>query len=242
MAEKIILVLCTSGRRLKVAVSAGGRISQAQKKEFNQERVLFPVIKRELEKHGAELRGVDTVCAARGPGRFTGIRISLTLAGTLKALAGVRVYTATLFEILALQAFESAHFGAWAGPGKTRLAVLVHAFKDEYFCQFFLAGGPRAPRPEGGPVWLKAEEIRKLLAGAGAPLYVIADAEEEPGIYSLAPGNAVKAAASLSKILPAYIIKAALLHKNQTLKPLYLKPAKYETAIGNREAGIRRRG
>lgn len=230
MAEKIILGLCTSGARLKISVLAGGRYFQARKKVFNQELFLFSLVKRELKKAGAELRGVNTVCAARGPGRFTGIRISLTLAGALKALAGARVYTATLFEILALQAVESAHFRAWTKEsGGARLAVLLHAFKDEYFCQFFTAG--KLPKPEGEPVWLKEEEMRKLLAG-GEPFYAIADAEEAPGIYGLLPGNAAKAPPALSKIIPAYLIKAALAYKNGTLKPLYLKPAKYEQESG----------
>ncbi len=247
MAEKIILGLCTSGAWLKIAVlaadngikdelycpipfctgrsPAGGRFFQAQKKEFNQERVLFGLVKRELKKAGAELRGVNIVCAARGPGRFTGIRISLTLAGALKAMSCARVYTATLFEILALQASESAHFRAWAGNcGGARLAVLLHAFRDEYFCQIFHAGGLKIPRPEGDPVWLKAEEMKKLLAS----LYVIADSQEAADVYSLAPANATRAPAAVSKIIPAYIIKAALAYKNKTLKPLYLKPAKYE--------------
>ncbi|MBI4351075.1 MAG: tRNA (adenosine(37)-N6)-threonylcarbamoyltransferase complex dimerization subunit type 1 TsaB [Elusimicrobia bacterium] len=225
--EKIILGLCTSGSRLKVSVLAGGRFFQAQKKVFNQERVLFPLVKRELKKAGAELRGVTAVCAARGPGRFTGIRISLTLAGALKAMAGARVYTATLFEILALQAAESAHFRTWAGKtGGTRIAALLHAFKDEYFCQFFTAG--KLPRPEGEPVWLKEDEMRRLLSGKGSPFYAIADAEEAPGIYGLLPSTAVKAPPALSRMIPAYSIKAALAYKNGTLKPLYLKPAKYE--------------
>jgi hypothetical protein len=108
--------------------------------------------------------------------------------------------------------------------------VLLHAFKDEYFCQFFVPG--ELPKPEGGPVWLKEEELRNLLAGTGAPFYAIADAEEAPGIYGLLPGNAVKAPPALSKIIPAYLIKAALAYKNGTLKPLYLKPAKYEQESG----------
>ncbi|MDO8805266.1 MAG: hypothetical protein Q7R35_12650 [Elusimicrobiota bacterium] len=235
MAEKIVLGLCTSGARLKIAVLAGGRFFQAQKKVFNQERVLFSLVKRELEKAGSRLSGVNTVCAARGPGRFTGIRISLTLAGALKALACARVYTATLFEILALQASESAHFRAWAGKsGGARLAVLLHAFKDEYFCQVFTAVGLKFPRPEAEPVWLKAEEMKSLLAGLAGPCYVIADSQEAAGVYSLAPAGAARAPETVSKIMPAYIIKAALAYKNKSLKPLYLKPAKYELEQGKR--------
>jgi tRNA A37 threonylcarbamoyladenosine modification protein TsaB len=184
-------------------------------------------VRRALAGAGAELRGVTAVCAARGPGRFTGIRISLTVAGALKAMAGAAVYTATLFEILALQAAESRHFRRWSLSGG-RVAVLLHAFKDEYFCQFFTALPGARPVAEGAPVWLKAEGIKELLAAARGPLYVVADAEEDPGVYALVPAQAARAPAAISKVLPAYIIKAALAYKNRTLKPLYLKPAKYE--------------
>ncbi len=230
MAEKVILGLCTSGSRLKLAAARGPRFFRAQKKAYNQEKVLFGMARALLAKAGADLRSVDTICAARGPGRFTGIRISLTLAGALKAMAGAGVYTATLFEILALQAFESPDFRGWsAKTGGSRLAVLVHAFKDEYFCQLFKGGRAlKFPRPDGEPVWLKSEEMKALLAGLARPLYIVADSEEDPAIYGLAPGDAALAPARVSKILPDYIIKAALAYKNKTLKPLYLKPAKYE--------------
>jgi tRNA threonylcarbamoyl adenosine modification protein YeaZ len=227
MAKKITLGLCTSGSRLKISVFDGARFLQAQKKVYNQEKVLFPLIKRELARAGADLRGVKVVCAARGPGRFTGIRIALTLAGTLKALAGAEVRTATAFEILALQAAESRHFRGWAKAAAGRLAVLLHAFKDEYFCQFFSPAG-KLPRPAGEPVWLKAEEMKQLLAAEPQAFYAVADAEECADIYALLPPQALRAPGPVSKILPAYIIKAALAYKNRTLKPLYLKPAKYE--------------
>jgi len=223
----MILGLCTSGSRLKVAVFDGARFLRTQRKIYNQEKVLFPLVKRELARAGADLRGVGVVCAARGPGRFTGIRIALTLAGALKALAGAEVRTATAFEILALQAAETPHFRRWAEGGAGRLAVLLHAFKDEYFCQFFTARG-KLPRPAGEPVWLQAAGMKQLLAAEPAAFYAVADAEESAEIYSLLPPQAVRARAAVSKILPAYIIKAALAYKNRTLKPLYLKPAKYE--------------
>lgn len=218
------LGICTSGSRLKLAVLAGGRVFQAQKKVFNQELALFPMARRLLARAKANLRSVGTVCAVRGPGRFTGIRISLTLAGALKALGGAEVRTATLFEVLVLQAREARQFKLWAAANKGgRIAALLHAFKDEYFCQFFTLRGS----PDGDPVWLKAEELKALLAGAGA-LYAVGDAEEAPEIYSLLPAGAAAAPAAVSKIIPSYVIRAALARGNRSLKPLYLKPAKYE--------------
>lgn len=229
MAQKVILGVCTSGSRLKMAVAAGARAFSAQKKVFNQELVLFPMARRLLAAAGTDLRGVTTVCAVRGPGRFTGIRISLTLAGTLKALSGAEVRTATLFEVLVRGAAGTRQYGAWAAANpRGRLAALAHAFKDEYFCQFFRAGGPKGPKPDGEPLWLKSEELRALLAAQAGPLYAVADAEEEPGIYGLLPAGAARAPAAVSRIVPAAVIAACLASGCRSLRPLYLKPAKYE--------------
>jgi len=189
---------------------------------------MFALIRRDLARAGGNFRTVGAVCAARGPGRFTGIRIALTLAGTMRALAGIKVYTATLFEILALQAFEHKDFTA-GGKRPARLAVLLHAFREEYFCQFFRTGpGMKLPRPESAPVWLNAPELRELLAAQAGPFHVVADEEEAPGIYSLLPPQAARARPQVSKVLAPYIIKAAMAYGSGSLKPLYLKPAKYE--------------
>jgi tRNA threonylcarbamoyladenosine biosynthesis protein TsaB len=225
MAKELTLGLCTSGSRLKLAVEAGGKTRATQLKIYNQERALFGIVRRELGRAGGGLRDVSEICAARGPGRFTGIRIALTLAGTLKALAGARVLTATAFEILARQAFE-------LDPRSRELgltAVLLHAFKDEYFCQFFRTGAKlKAPRPDGEPVWLKGPELAAKLAGEKRPYLVIGDAEEHAGVYALPPATAPRCRPGLSKVLPAYIIKAARAVGCASLTPLYLKPAKYE--------------
>ncbi|OGS13486.1 MAG: hypothetical protein A2234_09980 [Elusimicrobia bacterium RIFOXYA2_FULL_58_8] len=230
MAQKIILGLCTSGSRLKLAVSAGSVSYAVQRKIFNQERVMFGLIRRALGRVGGDLRAVKVMCAARGPGRFTGIRIALTLAGTLQALAKTRLYTASVFEILALQAFEHEDFlRQRAGRQISRIAVLLHAFKDEYFCQFFRGGtGVKLPRPEAAPLWLTATEMEKFLSGQPGAFYAVADEEEYPGTYNLLPPMAARARSGISRVLAPYIIKAAMAYGKNTLKPLYLKPAKYE--------------
>ena len=105
---------------------------------------------------------------------------------------------------------------------------MLHAFKDEYFCQFFAAGTKfKLPKPEGEPLWLKSEELKSLLS-AGTGYYAIGDSEEDPSVYGLLPAGCRQAPKTISKVLPGYVIKAALAWRNTTLKPLYLKPAKYE--------------
>jgi len=236
----MILGVCSTGSSLKLAVFDGERFYRAQKRVFNQEKPLFPMINALLEKAGSvkppkaggrsPLRRVAAYCAVRGPGRFTGIRIGLTLGMVLEALAGARVYCATLFEIMAFQAFESAAYKKWAAAGvKPRLAVLMRAFKDEYFCQVFNGGGSSQRLCAAAePQWLKAPEMKKYLSDLGPELFVIGDAEEDPSVYALAPACAVKAPAGISRIMSAYVIKAAMALKNSDASPLYLKPARYE--------------
>ncbi len=229
----LIAGICTSGSKVKLSLLAGGRFRSATKKCLNQEKALFPMLDRLLARHKASLQDLSALCVITGPGRFTGLRVGLTLASALRTLAGIRVWSSTLFEILAAQAAASGEFRAWiSGRKEPRLAALVHAFKDEYFCQAFKV----TERKSAGymctalepPRWLKDAELTGYLQSFGTGVYVIADAEEKQEIYSLVPAGAEKASARISKILPEFIIKTGLALKNRDLAPLYLKPARYE--------------
>jgi len=220
---------------VKLSLLAGGRFYGASRKSLNQEKILFSMLDGLLRPQRAGLPDISTLCVVSGPGRFTGLRVGLTLASALKTLAGVKVYTCTLFEILAAQAAASREFRAWASFRKEpRLAVITHAFKDEYFCQLFTLADRKGKHagsmftPVEGPRWLKGEETAEYIKSAGEEIYAIADAEEKPDIYSLVPAGTEKAAARISKILPGFVIRAGLALKNRDLTPLYLKPAKYE--------------
>jgi len=259
MAEKIkknrgvTAGICTSGSRVKLAVLAGGRFSSASRKSLNQEKLLFPMLDRLLGRRGFRLNDISALCVITGPGRFTGLRVGLTLAGVLKTLAGIRVYSSTLFDVLAGQAAGSKEFGAWAAGRKCpRVAALTHAFKDEYFCQVFEVSGqwpgvagsksratshePRSTGPKctpvGPPRWFKDVEMAEYLKAGGRDLYVIADSEEKPEIYALVPPGCGMAPPRISKILPEFVIKTGLALRNRDLSPLYLKPAKYELGQG----------
>lgn len=227
--------VCTSGSRVKLVLLAGGRFYSAARKCLNQEKALFPMLDRLLARHKARLPDLSALCVITGPGRFTGLRVGLTLASALRTLAGIRVWSSTVFEILAAQAVLSGEFRAWvSGRKEPRLAALVHAFKDEYFCQTFGITGSGARGAGYGckaldqPRWLKDTELAAYLRTLGTGVYIIADAEEKQEIYSLVPAGAEKAPARISKILPEFIIKTGLSRRNSDLTPLYLKPAKYE--------------
>ena len=206
----------------------------------------------------ARLTDISTLCVITGPGRFTGLRVGLTFASVLKTLAGVQVYSSTLFDILAGQAAASKEFQAWtAGKKEPLIVALVHAFKDEYFCQAFQVSGQKSQvsghwslatghrcTPVEAARWLKDTEIAGYLGALGRDLYVVADAEEKEDIYSLVPAGFGKAPASVSKIRPDFVIKTGLALKNRDLAPLYLKPAKYElmNIISNGRQGKAKEG
>ncbi|MDT8287944.1 MAG: tRNA (adenosine(37)-N6)-threonylcarbamoyltransferase complex dimerization subunit type 1 TsaB [Elusimicrobiales bacterium] len=233
MAKKkeVILSICTSGGRLKLGLSAG-KFHALSVKEPNQEKQLFVSLDRLLKKAGTRLEDVSGVRAVRGPGRFTGIRIGLTLAGSLELLLGCRAKGVTVFEALALAASPLL-------PRGGKLAVLLHAFKEEYFVQFYrVPAGGGTPRPLGVPVWLPEAGARGLLASAGPDLCV-ADAEEKPGIYSLAPASCPKAPPAVSMVTPAAVMAAGEVFGGP-LEPLYLKPAKYELDAKSKARGLKK--
>ena len=145
MAEKLTAGICTSGSRVKLSALAAGKFYNISKKALNQEKVLFPMFDCLLGGCSARLTDISTLCVITGPGRFTGLRVGLTFASVLKTLAGVQVYSSTLFDILAGQAAASKEFQAWtAGKKEPLIVALVHAFKDEYFCQAFQVSGQKS--------------------------------------------------------------------------------------------------
>ncbi|HNT97036.1 MAG TPA: tRNA (adenosine(37)-N6)-threonylcarbamoyltransferase complex dimerization subunit type 1 TsaB [Elusimicrobiales bacterium] len=218
--KEVILSVCTSGGRLKLGLAAGGRSFALSVKEPNQEKRLFPSLEELLGKARAGLGDITEVRAVRGPGRFTGIRIGLTLARSLELLLGCRARGVTVFETLALAAAPLL-------PAGGKLAVLLHAFKEEYFVQFYrVPPGGKIPKPLGAPVWLPEAGARELLSSS-APDLCVADAEEKPGIYSLAPAGCPQAPARLSLVTPAAVCAAGAVY-GAAPEPLYLKPAKYE--------------
>ena len=101
--------------------------------------MLFPAVNSALEAAGAELQDIERIFIVRGPGRFTGIRISLTFASMLKYLNKTEVRGATLFEVLRRQVETSKKFAAWKKENPSgALAVVLHAFREEYFLQIFV--------------------------------------------------------------------------------------------------------
>lgn len=225
--KEITIGLSTSSSRLLVSVYDGVKYKNLRKKIFNQENVLYPSIAKMLPEN-AGFKDIKTICAVRGPGRFTGIRIGLTVAGTFNVLSNTKIFTSDVFEILAYQAFDKGDFKKHF-PSGGKIAVLINAFKEEYFCKYFkITNKSVYPESDGEAVWLAKDRMIEFLSAEKNKFYCIADEEEKKEIYNLIPCNCVRAAKSISKVLPEYIIKTSIAYGCRDIKPLYLKPAKYE--------------
>ena len=134
--KDVIIGLDTSSSPLVAVVERGGKKHASRRKGVKQERLLFPVLKQLLTKAGADLTHTAKVAIIRGPGRFTGIRISLTFASMLKYLSWAKVYGITVFEAVRLQVAASKRFLTWKAQNPAgALAVGWHAFREEYFLQ-----------------------------------------------------------------------------------------------------------
>jgi len=202
---------------------ADGKIRSVRKAGLKQENYLIDVINKTLAYGGASLTDVGQVCVARGPGRFTGIRIGLTFASVLKAISGSEVCAATVFEMLVHEMRKNAACKKWLAANEGGLiACVIHAFREEYFCQLFDARGVAV----AAPCWLEKGRLGEYLTSFKKPLYCCGWGEKHTPLSVIPAGYEVnlKVVAVQAKTL----FEAAAPCHAPVVEPLYLKPAKFE--------------
>ena len=224
MRHAVTLVMDTSASPLRLGIEKEGRLFTLRKKGIKQEKLLFPALQKLLARAGAKLADIKQIFIIRGPGRFTGIRISLTFASMLKYLNDAQVKGATVFEVVAHQALHGGKFLRWKKENPTGvLAVVLHAFREEYFLQFF-------DNDNQGPLWLSREELLARLAAYPAPLWVAGSDKEFSSLESLLGKRYALAPAKDGRVQVQTLVKLNREEKftQDALEPLYLKPARFE--------------
>lgn len=224
MSKEITLALDSSGPNLLVAVSDGQKTYSARQSGIKQEQFFLSVIERLLTKIGAELSDIKQICFVRGPGRFTGLRISLTFASMMQMLNGSSVYSATLFELLYQQVQQSVSFAKWKQMHPDGIAaVVLHAFREEYFLQFFDADS-------SAPQWLSKTELLTKLSERKEPLYIAGTDKDGESLVALLSQDYRLAPLADSRVRPQTILQLAQnpIYQKNALEPLYLKPARFE--------------
>jgi len=71
---------------------------------------LLPAVGRGLRSAGANLRELDLLAVASGPGSFTGVRVGLTTVKAWAELFGTRVAGVSRLEVMARQAENASGF------------------------------------------------------------------------------------------------------------------------------------
>lgn len=214
----------TSASPLLLATAQDGRCVAVRRKGIKQEKLLFPALHTLLGKVQAQLKDIDRIFIIRGPGRFTGIRISLTFASMMHYLNKTRVYGATLFDVLYRQVGTSARFAKWKKQNPSgAVAVVLHAFREEYFLQIFDAACQ-------GPQWLSREELLAQLAAYKNPLFLAGTDKDFTPLAGLVGSGYTLASVRDCRVRPQTLLAMAQedVWTENALEPLYLKPARFE--------------
>lgn len=226
--KNLTLLLDSSSVPLACAITDGKKLYRASRLGIKQENYLFSLIKNLLKKFNAQLSDIDSCLFVKGPGRFTGIRIGITLASMLKEFADVKIASLSVFDILKYQVQNAKEYKKDYGD----IMVILPAFRQEYFLSF-----------KGKEIWTTDEEISALLKKQKEPLFICgwgADGKKLKEIFTykkatFAPGKLNKISFEImAELAQKYCGKQKL---EQVLTPLYLKPARFElTAL---EKGIK---
>ena len=218
------LVMDSSSSPLLLALEKEGKIITARRRGIKQEKLLFPVLRGLLTKAGAELNDISRIFIIRGPGRFTGIRIALTFASMMQFLNKCNVKGATLFEVIYRQVADSRAYKTWSKQhANGAVAVVLHAFREEYFLQIF---DDKHPAPQ----WLSREELLTQLAAYPAPLFVAGTDKEFAPLEGLVGPSYPLARYADCRVQPRTLVALAqeAQWQQNALDPLYLKPARFE--------------
>ncbi|MGC8866648.1 MAG: hypothetical protein ACP5IO_05940 [Elusimicrobiales bacterium] len=216
MSELIAGVSCYSSY-LKISVRDGKKNLSYSRKIINFDDVMILQLIKMTERLGFSFKDIKTLCVVKGPGRFTAIRSIYTFASVYKAISGCRVFGVDVFDCLAYNLFT-------LDSSDKEVAVILHAFKDEYYLSFYSFRAKKIIREEK-PQWLFFDDVLKKTKGFKG--VIISDMEEFS--KEMACFKDIKLApASISKIIPQNIIDAALYFGSEDFEPFYLKPAKFE--------------
>ncbi len=211
-----ILGVDTSGEGLSLALGRGHEdCIQRRLRKCASDEHLFPVLRRLLERANLELKDIDAVAAACGPGRFTGIRVGMTFAQMLARSLGRPAVAVNRFE-------------AWAAvsddPGedtkkRVHKCVVFPAGRGDAFVQLFRIAARGRHLPAGRPRWVPRADFEAELAKiCRNKRVVVARYDFGDRVFPGFPASFLLSAAC-EKLTRGRV---------EPFRPLYLRPANYE--------------
>jgi len=217
--KKIILAMDSSNSPLQLAFdSEKTGILTLKKQGIKQEEFVFSMINSLLKRGKYKFPDINKFFFIKGPGRFTGIRISLTIASILKEMNNVKISSATVFEALFCQAANARDFKSWEKQNNDGvIACIIHAFREEYFCQIF-----SSKKAISSPVWIGLEDLKKYLDKINKPVYCVGYAKNKESLENILSERFYYAPKSVNFINPKTMISLAEKKKfaEETLEPV----------------------
>lgn len=125
---KKLLAIDTSTDKASIALAVSGQIFTKSNSNIKQHaEFLLPMISELLQEANISLQDLEGIVFGCGPGSFTGIRVTCSVA---KALA--YAHNLPLYPVTSLQAIA---YGAW--DGNSSILALLDARMHEYYWQYF---------------------------------------------------------------------------------------------------------
>ena len=223
-----ILSLETSAKAVSCAVVEDGiPIASAwQQTGLTHSRTLMPMVEAMLKNSDMDLKGMDAIAVAAGPGSFTGLRIGIAAA---KGLAWGAEKPCIAVSTLEAMAMPLCHLEGHL------LLCAMDARRQQIYNALFLAQGVGLTRlAEDRAIAL--EEVASELAGEARPITIVGDGAslchaflKEAGIScSLAPVHLRAQSAVGVGLAAEALAKDGKLLTAQELSPVYLRLSQAE--------------
>lgn len=206
-----ILALDTTSEFLSMALWDGRRFWEKTKAVgLNHDELLVSWLDGLLRFSRMDLKDIETIAVASGPGRFTGIRIGLAFAKTLGQVLGRKVLGITALEALA---FQRASQGI---SDRRIICPVIPAVRDEVFFSAwsFESGDAREILPAS---WGTLREMDRGLNERFGSSWIMA----EPPLKAF----------SLAQLARKHLENGT----GREAAPFYLKPGSYEAASQKRK-------
>lgn len=153
----ILLAIEATGEFSSVALQREGQLfgSDLQQHGWNLSGSLLVATQRLLQEQSLTFGAVDAFGISVGPGSFTGLKISVTIAKTWARQLQKPLAVSTAFEAV-----------VWNLPSEVPVLALLSARKDALYAQWLLNRAPRLPQALGEPQMVLKSALLEWLRGA----------------------------------------------------------------------------
>ncbi len=225
------LAIETSGRIGSVALADGGKVVVEEQFPHGLKHAaeIIPLVDRLCQARQWKASDIEELYVSAGPGSFTGLRISITMAKTLALATGVKIVAVPSLRVLVEN----------APPEARHLIVVLDAKREQIFTARFECSGQtwleREPARLDSLSAMLQRAIRPVhLLGEGIPYHEKFISKDDPGVIITAP-ETWRARASAVARLGMEMARAGRFTDAYALTPIYIRKPEAEEKY---EAGL----